>query len=90
MFSRDRTSRLTHSELIRLNRFPNAAAREVARAAEVYERALSIVRRTIESGHQFNLTSSAVFLFLSQRRSARVQTDFLGFLRKTSSRTTRC
>ena len=64
--SRDRSARLTHSELIRLNRFPTATAREIARAAEVYERALVIVRRHIESGHQFNLTrintiSKAIF-----------------------------
>lgn len=56
LFNRDRSSRLTHNELIRLNRFPTATARELARAAEVYERALAVVRRHIESGHQFNVT----------------------------------
>jgi peroxidase len=61
LFSRDRSTRLTHAELIRLNRFPNAAAREIARAAEVYERALTVVRRTIESGTQFNLTRKSTF-----------------------------
>lgn len=61
LFNRDRSSRLTHSELIRLNRFPTATAREIARAAEVYERALAVVRRHIESGHQFNVTRKNTF-----------------------------
>lgn len=64
LFSRDRSSRLTHSELIRLNRFPTASAREIARAAEVYERALAVVRRHIENGHQFNLTRKNQYLSL--------------------------
>lgn len=29
LFSRDRSSRLTHSELVRLNRYPTATTREV-------------------------------------------------------------
>lgn len=57
LFSRDRSSRLTHSELLRINRFPTAAARDVARAAEVYERALAVIKRHVESGHRFNASS---------------------------------
>lgn len=56
LFSRDRSTRLTHSELIRLNRYPTPTAREIARAAEVYERALNVVRRHVETGQQFNLS----------------------------------
>lgn len=57
LFSRDRSTRLTHAELIRLNRYPNPTAREIARAAEVYDRALSVIRRRVENGFQFNLSS---------------------------------
>lgn len=58
LFSRDRTSRLTHSELLRINRFPTPAAREIARAADIYDRALTIVRRHIENGTHFNISSN--------------------------------
>ncbi len=63
LFSRDRTTRLTHAELIRLNRYPTPTAREIARSAEVYERALAVVRRHILNGHQFNVTSKRDFFF---------------------------
>ena len=60
LFSRDRTSRLTHSQLVRYNRFPSASARDVARAAEVYERALAVVRRHVENGVQFTLPGNCL------------------------------
>ncbi|EEB18896.1 Thyroid peroxidase precursor, putative [Pediculus humanus corporis] len=41
---------LSAGELMRLVRFPNAAARQVARAAEVYERTLYLIRKHVESG----------------------------------------
>ena len=63
LFSRDRSTRLTHSELIRLNRYPTPTAREIARAAEVYERALNVVRRHVEIGHHFNLSRTKFFFY---------------------------
>ncbi|XP_058066005.1 peroxidasin [Anopheles bellator] len=45
-----------HGDLFRIVRFPSGPAREIARAAEVYERALAIVRRHIGSGA--NLTTN--------------------------------
>ncbi|XP_035785231.1 LOW QUALITY PROTEIN: peroxidasin-like [Anopheles albimanus] len=45
-----------HGDLFRIVRFPSGPAREIARAAEVYERALVIIRRHIESGA--NLTTN--------------------------------
>lgn len=56
LFFRERGSRPTPSELLRLFRFPNAAAREVARAAEIYERTLQIIKRHVEAGMKFNLS----------------------------------
>ena len=58
LFSRDRSSRLTHSQLIRFNRFPSAGAREIARAADIYDRALAVIRRHVENGVQFTLPGS--------------------------------
>lgn len=40
----------TSSELFRLIRYPNAPARELARAAEVYERTLVNIRKHVERG----------------------------------------
>ncbi|XP_076271608.1 peroxidasin isoform X2 [Rhynchophorus ferrugineus] len=39
------------SELFRIIRYPNAPARELARAAEVYERTLVNIRKHIQKGH---------------------------------------
>ncbi|KAK4877721.1 hypothetical protein RN001_010227 [Aquatica leii] len=44
------------SELFRIIRFPNAPARELARAAEVYERTLVNIRKHIEKGMYSNNT----------------------------------
>lgn len=73
LFSRDRSSRLTHSQLIRINRFPSPGVREIARAAEVYERALAVIRRHVENGVQFTLPGlSHSFIYLLN--------DFLFFI----------
>lgn len=46
----NKTSNGTYHDLYRMARFPNAPAREKARAAEIYERALDKVRQFIQSG----------------------------------------
>lgn len=45
------------SDLFRLIRFPNAPARELARAAEVYERTLVNIRKHVLGGMSTNITS---------------------------------
>lgn len=40
-----------HGDMFRIFRFPNEPARELARAAEIYERTLFNVRKHIEAGH---------------------------------------
>ncbi|XP_063930997.1 peroxidasin isoform X2 [Zophobas morio] len=45
------------AELFRLIRFPDAPARELARAAEVYERTLVNIRKHVEKGMIMNSTS---------------------------------
>ncbi|XP_053674743.1 peroxidasin [Anopheles nili] len=57
MFTTGRnTSGRYHDDLFRIVRFPTGPAREIARAAEVYERALVIIRRHVDSGA--NLTTN--------------------------------
>ncbi|KAK5642959.1 hypothetical protein RI129_009126 [Pyrocoelia pectoralis] len=46
----------TSAELFRIIRFPNAPARELARAAEVYERTLVNIRKHIQNGMYSNHT----------------------------------
>ncbi|KRT84503.1 peroxidase [Oryctes borbonicus] len=48
---------LGSADLFRLIRYPNAPARELARAAEVYERTLVNIRRHISKGRAMNFTS---------------------------------
>lgn len=43
-------------ELLQAFRYPTTEARETARAAEIYERALEIVWSHVQNGAQFNLT----------------------------------
>nr|CAD7588585.1 unnamed protein product [Timema genevievae] len=57
LFERDQGDKpASPSELFRLLRFPNAAARDVARAADVYERTLYNIRKHVEAGMKINLT----------------------------------
>uniref|UniRef100_T1IXZ7 Peroxidase n=1 Tax=Strigamia maritima TaxID=126957 RepID=T1IXZ7_STRMM len=46
----------TPAELLRLFRFPSQSAQHLARAAEIYERTLLIIKRHVESGAKFNLS----------------------------------
>lgn len=46
----------TPGELLQAFRFPTNEARESARAAEIYERALEIVLQHVENGAQFNIS----------------------------------
>lgn len=48
---------LSGNELMTLVRFPNAAARQVVRAADIYERTLFLIRRNVEMGMTVNLTN---------------------------------
>ncbi|KAJ9586071.1 hypothetical protein L9F63_020268, partial [Diploptera punctata] len=58
LFARDRGSRNSSpGDLFRLLRFPNAAARDVARAADIYERTLINIRKHVEAGMNINLTT---------------------------------
>uniref|UniRef100_A0A182WJQ7 Peroxidasin n=1 Tax=Anopheles minimus TaxID=112268 RepID=A0A182WJQ7_9DIPT len=50
MFATGRNTTRYHDDLFRIVRFPTGPAREIARAAEVYERALVIIRKHVESG----------------------------------------
>lgn len=45
-------------ELFRIARFPKAPARDIARAAEIYERTLDKVKQFVESGLKINHTES--------------------------------
>lgn len=45
-------------DLFRIERFPNAPARDIARAAEIYERTLDKVKQFVESGLKVNATES--------------------------------
>jgi peroxidase len=44
--------------LLRILRYPNAEARQVARAAEIYEITLANVRKHVLSGMKLNLTGN--------------------------------
>lgn len=48
----------TPGELLQAFRFPTNEARESARAAEIYERALEIVWQHAENGAQFNISGN--------------------------------
>ena len=58
LFARNRGAKNTSpGDLFRLLRFPNAAARDVARAADIYERTLINIRKHVEAGMNINLTT---------------------------------
>ncbi|XP_049292507.1 peroxidasin isoform X2 [Anopheles funestus] len=56
MFATGHNTTRYHDDLFRIVRFPTGPAREIARAAEVYERALVIIRKHVETGA--NLTTN--------------------------------
>ncbi|KAJ8737014.1 hypothetical protein PYW07_000285 [Mythimna separata] len=60
LFNNNNTKTDIH-QLFRITSFPNAPAREVARAAEIYERTLDKVRGFIQTGHK--VTSTEPFFY---------------------------
>ncbi|XP_054084905.1 peroxidasin [Zeugodacus cucurbitae] len=46
-----------YADLLRVFRFPNGEARQLARAAEIYERTLVNIRKHIAKGHNLTMTS---------------------------------
>ncbi|GLH03915.1 Peroxidasin, partial [Gryllus bimaculatus] len=58
LFSQDRAAKpASPNELFRLLRFPNQEARDLARAADIYERTLVNIRKHVEAGMKLNLTT---------------------------------
>jgi peroxidase len=53
-----RTTPATPGELLRILRYPNAEARQVARAAEIYEITLANVKKYVLEGMKLNLEDS--------------------------------
>lgn len=51
---------LSPVELLRLTRFPRGEGRFIARPAEIYERALSIIKEQLEKGMRINVTSKQI------------------------------
>lgn len=63
LFARERgTKNSSPNELFRLLRFPNAEARDVARAADIYERTLINIRKHVEAGMNINLTTGMLHM----------------------------
>jgi peroxidase len=61
LFSQERGAKNSSpNELFRLLRFPNAEARDVARAADIYERTLLNIRKHVEAGMNINLTTGTL------------------------------
>lgn len=54
----NKTGKPNIHQLFRIARFPNTAARDIARAAEIYERTLDKVKQFVESGLNVNVTES--------------------------------
>lgn len=63
LFGNNKTAKTDIHALYKVTRFPNAPAREVARAAEIYERTLDKVKEFITSGHK--VTSAEPFNYQS-------------------------
>nr|XP_049708336.1 peroxidasin [Helicoverpa armigera] len=61
LFNGNKTAKTDIHQLYRITSFPNAPAREVARAAEIYERTLDKVRGFIQTGHK--VTSTEPFFY---------------------------
>ncbi|XP_052566883.1 peroxidasin isoform X2 [Culex pipiens pallens] len=58
LFSGNASTAQHHGDLFRIVRFPTGPARELARAAEVYERALVNIRRHVDTGKALATNSS--------------------------------
>jgi len=48
-------------KLMRMSRFPDVVARDVAKSADVFERTLANVRKHVQAGLKINLTESNYF-----------------------------
>ena len=55
LFSKNRTHSV--QDLITIFRYPSADALQLARAEEIFEQTLEIIRRHVNDGHKYNLTS---------------------------------
>ncbi|XP_058835456.1 peroxidasin isoform X2 [Topomyia yanbarensis] len=58
LFSGNATKAQHHGDLFRIVRFPTGPARELARAAEVYERTLVNIRKHVESGQSLTTNTT--------------------------------
>ncbi|XP_059477617.1 peroxidasin isoform X1 [Neocloeon triangulifer] len=58
-----RTTPASPGELLRILRYPNAEARQVARAAEIYEITLANVKKYVLAGMQLSLTDTKDFSY---------------------------
>lgn len=50
-------------KLMRMSRFPDVVARDVAKSADIFERTLANVRKHVQAGLKINLTESNYFSF---------------------------
>lgn len=51
-------------KLMRMSRFPDVVARDVAKSADIFERTLANVRKHVQAGLKVNLTESNILIFL--------------------------
>lgn len=58
LFSKDSNKTFHHSDYFKIFRYPNAPTRELARAAEVYERTLLNIRKHIDKGASVSVNMS--------------------------------
>ena len=75
LFNRKHNRKLDSSDLFRLFRYPNAPARELAKAAEVYDRTLLKIREFINIGHNVSYADDFDYkgiLFLLKKTSNEV------------------
>ncbi|XP_043196790.1 peroxidasin homolog isoform X2 [Amphibalanus amphitrite] len=73
LFAQPRHHRRTPHELLQIFRFPTDEALDLARAGEIFERALELVKRLVESGSHFNLTNYAYEDLLSAGQVERLR-----------------
>ncbi|XP_055843277.1 peroxidasin [Episyrphus balteatus] len=70
---------LHHGDLLRLFRFPKGEARQLARAAEIYERTLVNIRKHVQEGHNLSISSSQYeFKDLLSREHLRLVAELSG------------
>ena len=57
LFPTDGSLARSHSDLFRTLRYPDKRTRDVVRAADVYERTLSNIRKHVQAGMKINSTA---------------------------------